>query len=142
MVEFSDCDDAEICISEFDADGQEWLELLIGAHIGKYRIKQAWQLSRDGRIAARVWSRGVSCSTDHEHHPYFRLDFDIAPSATNQVWTRNGDAGGDWVKYTKETAGRKDPRQRLDVYAADTDGLVWQRKWDGWKWSAWTKDRK
>lgn len=77
------------------------------ARIGEYHIYQMWLLSEDGEIHPVVQSRGLSCVTDHVHHPYWRLDFDVAGSGLDQAFVRNEGAsdegwGPGWHKYTNE----------------------------------------
>jgi len=122
LAKFTDCGNKKICIKSFSWDGTQWLDLRVGAHIGEYRIQQLWQLSRDGRIAARVWSRGVSCETDHVHHPYWRLDFDVDGENNNEVLVKDED---NWGVYTTETAVKKKHGRRWLVRNSASGHAVW-----------------
>lgn len=93
LVRISNCKNELVCIREFRAGRREaltagdirWLELGIYARIGAYHIFQAWYLSETGTMLPRVWSKGLSCNTDHTHHPYWRLDFDIDGPSNNRL---------------------------------------------------------
>ncbi len=122
LAKFTDCNNQKVCAKTFSWDGTQWLDIRVGAHIGAYRIQQAWQLSRDGRIAARVWSRGVSCDTDHVHHPYWRIDFDVNGHDRNELWRQDG---ASWVVYTREKEDDKKPGRRWLVRNSETGHAVW-----------------
>lgn len=73
-------------------EGVLWYEAAIYARIGAYHIIQRWRLNNDGVILATVFSKGLSCTVDHWHHPHWRFDFDL-PGPTPQsvvVHTDNG----------------------------------------------------
>jgi hypothetical protein len=104
----SDCGGNKICIQSYSQNGIKWLELGIYARIGEYHIYQAWYLNENGEIHPVVHSRGLSCNTDHVHHPYWRFDFDIDGSGLDQVFrhdeggTEDTGWGPGWHKYTNE----------------------------------------
>ena len=107
LVKISNCNDEWVCKESFDQAGVKWLELGAYARIGAYHIYQAWYLTSDGEIHPTVHSRGLSCNTDHIHHPYWRLDFDIAGNGLDQVFVRDDVApdegwGRGWRKYRNE----------------------------------------
>ena len=66
-----------------------------------------WHLSEDGELRPLLQSRGLSCNADHNHHPYWRFEFDIDGSGMDQVFVHD-DGGPDtgwgpgWTKYTNE----------------------------------------
>ncbi|MGH9753790.1 MAG: hypothetical protein ACREA2_13505 [Blastocatellia bacterium] len=73
----------------------------------KYRIYQVWYLSESGHIQPIVWSKGLHCDSDHDHHAYWRMDFDINGASSDQAFVRNDGAanegwGPGWHKYTNE----------------------------------------
>src|SRR5262245_22092858 len=92
------------------------------AHIAEYRVQQAWQLSRDGRIAAQIWSRGISCSMDHVHHVYWRLDFDVNDSEHNKLWVQDSASG---AIYTREKGAQKKPGRYWLIHNSQTGQAVW-----------------
>jgi hypothetical protein len=101
------CGDQKVCVESSTLNGMKWLELGIYARIGEYHIYQSWHLSDDGELRPVVQSRGLSCNTDHVHHPYRRFDFDINGNGMDQVFVHD-DGGPDkgwgpgWKKYTNE----------------------------------------
>lgn len=83
-----------------------WLEIGVYMRIGAYHLYQAWYLTDDADIKARVWSRGLSCNMAHTHHGYFRLDFDIETAGNNAVYFRDN---GVWTRYNQEANDYKRP---------------------------------
>lgn len=79
----------------------------IYARMGEYHIYQSWHLSDDGELRPVLHSRGISCSTNHDHHPYWRFDFNIDGNGMDQVFVHE-EGGSDrgwgpgWRKYTNE----------------------------------------
>lgn len=112
IVPISDCGDKKVCIQSYRHGDTTWLELGVYAQIGEYHIYQAWYISQDGEIHPLVHSRGLSCNTNHVHHPYWRFDFDIDGNGLDQAFRY--DAGGKdegwgpgWHKYTNEVDDTK-----------------------------------
>lgn len=107
-----DCGDQKVCVQTYQHSGVKWLELGVYARIGEYHIYQAWYLSQDGEIHPIAHSRGLSCNTNHVHHPYWRLDFDIDGNGLDQVFRYDTNApdtgwGPGWHKYTNEVNDTK-----------------------------------
>ncbi len=107
MHEISFCDNEKVCQTSYTENGRKWLELGVLSHIGAYRLYQAWYLSDDGYIAPRLFSKGLHCDVDHDHHIYWRLDFDIKGAGGDQVFVRNNGSpnegwGAGWHKYDQE----------------------------------------
>lgn len=132
IVPIDRCGGKKVCIRAHKMEGLGWLELGVYARIGEYHIYQAWFLSEDGEIHPVVQSRGLSCVTDHVHHPYWRLDFDVAGSGLDQVFERNEGApdqgwGPGWRKYTNEINTFKQPWTNRVWYVRDhpTGHGVW-----------------
>lgn len=46
---------------------------------------QAWTLDNEGRVRARISSKGLSCNLDHWHHPYWRFDFALGEPSVHRV---------------------------------------------------------
>jgi Copper amine oxidase, enzyme domain len=107
LLDISNCGGNKVCQKSYSANGKNWLELGVLAGIGSYRIYQVWYLSHDGGIRAAMWSRGLQCNVDHDHHPYWRMDFDINGFAADQVFVFDANRGDEgwgtgWHKYTNE----------------------------------------
>ena len=119
----SNCGDEKLCRTEHTIQGIQWLELGIYARIGQYRLYHAWYLSEDGRLYPSVQSWNLSCNTDHDHHAYWRLDFDIAGPEEDQVfvWDRTSSEdrgwGPGWNKYLTEADEEKP--------AANSQDRIW-----------------
>jgi hypothetical protein len=114
LVDISFCGGARVCQQTYSSGGREWLELGILAEIGEYRIYQVYYLSTDGWINAALWSKGLQCEINHTHHPYWRMDFDVAGAANDQVFVYADNRGNEgwgpgWHKYTQEQQDIKNP---------------------------------
>jgi hypothetical protein len=96
----------------FVLNGTQWMELGIYGRIGAYHIYQAWYLSEDGWVAPRIWSKGLTITMDHWHHPYWRLDFDIDGAEPNSVFVRKF---GNWSQYQSEVNDVKDGNPAADT---------------------------
>ena len=121
---FSNCGNGKVCQKTYTSGGHNWLELGVLAGIGKYRIYQAWYLSEDGWIEPRMWSKGLHCNIDHKHHPYWRLDFDVAGAAWDQIFVydqnrRDEGWGAGWHKYTNELNDLKNPETKRVWFVRD-----------------------
>jgi hypothetical protein len=111
-IPMADCGNKKVCVQSYTQGGVKWLELGVYARIGEYHIYQAWYLSEDGEIHPVVHSRGLSCNTNHVHHPYWRFDFDIDGNGLDQVFRYDANApdtgwGPGWHKYTNEVNDTK-----------------------------------
>ncbi len=82
----SACDNKTLCERTFTQNGQEKLELGLNIQIGEYQIYQSYYFSPDGTMDARVFSRGLQCRIDHNHHPHWIFDFDIGEAANDQIF--------------------------------------------------------
>ena len=105
--------------------GVKWLEVGVYARIGEYHLYHAWYLNEEGEIRPVLQSRGLSCKTDHQHHPYWRLDFGIAGDDRDQVFeytdgTTNEGWGPGWHKYTNEVNAVKDPPKHRRWFVRDS----------------------
>jgi hypothetical protein len=123
FLKITSCNDKKVCLTSFDDDGTKWADIRCGCHIGAYRLFQAWQFSRDGRIRPRLASRGVHSPSVHVHHVYWRLDFDIDGPGDNEVWVH--DDNDEWHRYTVETAVRKRSGRTWLVRNRSTHRGVW-----------------
>lgn len=107
LLNISNCGNAKVCQTSSTFSGHNWLELGVLAKIGKYRIYQVWYFSDDGQIDVRVWSKGLHCNADHDHHSYWRMDFDVNGFSGDQVFVYDNNRpnegwGAGWHKYANE----------------------------------------
>ncbi len=82
--------------------------------IGNYRIVDRWTFYEDGQIYPRIWSGGLQCPTDHTHHAYWRMDFDIGGLADEMVFEYNSTTGNNgwgrgWTAFQQEQSRVKRP---------------------------------
>lgn len=107
LLKISNCGNKKVCQRSFSSSGKNWLELGVLAKIGQYQIYQAWYFSHDGQIDVRMWGRGLQCNVDHDHHAYWRMDFDIDGAGGDQVFVFDSNRpnegwGPGWHKFTNE----------------------------------------
>jgi hypothetical protein len=124
LVNISNCGGAKVCQETYSSGGQDWLEFGILAEIGEYRLYQVYYLSKDGKIHAALWSKGLQCEVNHTHHPYWRLDFDIKDAANDQVFVHSDNGGNEgwgpgWHKYTHEQQDTKNPAVNTHWFVRD-----------------------
>ncbi|MFL6247383.1 MAG: hypothetical protein ACJ74H_15235 [Thermoanaerobaculia bacterium] len=125
LLKISNCGDAKVCqkSSTWD-DGKQWLEIGILGALGKYRLYYAYYLREDGVIMPHLWSKGLHCDADHDHHVYWRADFDINGASGDQIfeWNNNGPDvgwGAGWKKYTNELNTVKNGGTNRQWFARD-----------------------
>ena len=104
---------SKVCVQSYTVGGVKWLEVGVYARIGQYHLYHAWYLSEEGEIRPVLQSRGLSCNTNHRHHPHWRFDFGIAGEEGDQVFeytdgVLDGGWGPGWHKYTNEIDALKD----------------------------------
>lgn len=87
----SACDNKTLCERTFTQNGQEKLELGLNIQIGEYQIYQSYYFAPDGTMDSRVFSRGLQCRIDHNHHPHWLFDFDIGDAANDQIFKNDND---------------------------------------------------
>ncbi len=108
LLNISNCGNKKICQRGYtDSSGRNWCELGLLAGIGAYRLYQVYYFSDDGYLQLRLWSRGLQCNADHDHHIYWRIDFDIGDALKDQVFVYDNNRpnigwGAGWLKYTTE----------------------------------------
>jgi len=88
-----------ITAREITYGGERWIEIGMEDTIGAYVMYQVWYLSENGVIDAHIFSKGLQCTTYHEHLPFWRLDFDIDGFENDQILRRQ--AGGLAVEPTE-----------------------------------------
>jgi len=106
------CGNNTVCQRSFASGGRQWLELGILAKLGAYRMYQVYYFSNDGYIAPHIFSKGLQCNLNHDHHPYWRYDFDINGFSSDQVFVYDNNRpnqgwGPGWLKYTSELNDNK-----------------------------------
>ena len=114
LVPIANCGDQKVCMESATQHNVKWLEVGAYARIGEYHLYQAWHLSDDGELRPVLHSRGLSCNTNHDHHPYWRFDFDIDGNGMDQVFVHEEGGpdrgwGAGWRKYTNERNDVKIP---------------------------------
>lgn len=139
LVSAPACGGSKVCASSYTAGGVKWLEVGVYARIGEYHLYHAWYMSELGEIRPVLQSRGLSCNTTHQHHPYWRLDFGIAGEEGDQAFVYTDGApdegwGPGWHKYTNEVNAVKDPPKHRRWFVRDSmNGHgVWVLPGDGY----------
>ena len=93
--------------------GKQWLAVSTyhqnSRNLGDYHINQEWLFMPEGAIVPRMWSAGERTPSDHTHHVYWRLDFDIDTPADHRVYHRG-------KELLTEQAGTKDASVSLDYW--------------------------
>jgi Copper amine oxidase, enzyme domain len=108
FVTDNNCDDGQkICKRQFSFGGHQWLEISGRVFIGSYDIIQIWYFSDDGHMQPRLFSRGLQCRVNHQHHAYWMLDFDIDGSSGDEAFLHspsigNSGYGNGWFRYSNE----------------------------------------
>jgi hypothetical protein len=136
LKDINKCEDNKVCRKSYTLGADHWVEIGVFAKIGEYRIYQAWYLNDKGYLGGKVWSHGLSCYTDHIHHPYWRIHFgdaktqvfsypdsslysketEDAKSATKQYWVLQGNSSKRKIVVIPGTQdGKPDAFAGLDV---------------------------
>jgi Cu2+-containing amine oxidase len=63
--------------------------------IGRYHLVDRWLFRTDGLILPQMLSAGLQHPSTHQHHVYWRLDFDIE-GAANNLTLAHMNVGGNW----------------------------------------------
>lgn len=124
LVGISWCGNNKVCQQTYSAGGRDWLEFGVLAEIGEYRIYQVYYLTNDGWINAALHSKGLQCEVTHQHHPYWRMDFDINDAANDQIFVFANNRGNEgwgngWHKYTQEQQDIKNPPVNQSWFVRD-----------------------
>jgi hypothetical protein len=127
LVKISNCGNNKVCQKSYSSGGRNWLEVGVYARIGSYHIYQVWYLSHDGWIQARMHSKGLQCQVTHQHHPYWRMDFDINGAGGDQIFEHNNNApntgwGPGWSKFTTEFNTTKNTATDRRWFTRDSPG--------------------
>ena len=103
------CPGQKVCIYEYTgSSGLRTLAVEGYYQIGAYRLRQRWLLREDGRITPRLYSAGLQHPFHHNHHVYWRLDFDIDGWPNDSVWEWDPVAQ-DWSQLLVEGSRTKGP---------------------------------
>lgn len=139
LVPAPGCGGSKVCTRSFTAGGIKWLEVGVYARLGEYHLYHVWYLSEFGEIRPVLQSRGLSCNTNHRHHPYWRLDFSIAGEEDDQAFVYTDGVpdegwGPGWHKYTNEVNAVKDPPRHRRWFVRDSQNGhgVWVLPGDGY----------
>jgi hypothetical protein len=75
-----------------DSPSANTLNVWIDATIASYRLRQYFIFQKsvifgvtNYIITARLYSSGLQCVTNHRHHPYWRIDADVAGAGGDQI---------------------------------------------------------
>ena len=114
LLSISNCNNAVVCQRSFSSAGRRWLELGILVQLGQYCMYRVWYLSEDGYLQPHFFSKELQCQVDHDHHPYWRLDLDIAGAGSDQLFVYDNSRpnqgwGPGWLDYNSEFNDRKNP---------------------------------
>lgn len=133
------CGNSKVCVQTYNSGGVKWLEVGVYARIGEYHLYHAWYLNELGEIRPVLQSRGLSCNTTHQHHPYWRFDFGISGEDRDQVFEytdglANEGWGPGWHKYTTEVNAVKDQPKHRQWFVRDsqTGHGLWVLPGDGY----------
>ena len=123
-AEVDQCGTNPVCQRTFTRDGKDWLELGVQARLGEYRIYQVFYFSDDGIMDAHMFSKGLQCIVDHNHHPYWRFDIDISDYQNDQIFTYDRNAtdsgwGAGWQLRGSEFQETKNSAQDRKWYVRD-----------------------
>lgn len=90
----------------------EQLVLTTQMQAGPYRYTQTWTFRLDGSIDARIaFTSLVSpCNVKpHNHHAYWRLEFDIGGNGKDRAEEAKPQGSGKWTRIPVEASRRSDP---------------------------------
>lgn len=111
------CSNKKVCLYSYISGGSRALQLQSYHTIGSYRLTQRWVFWEDGSLYARMFSAGLQCNTNHRHHVYWRLDFDIGGAGNDlaleyNTYTPNQGWGIGWHTKSAEITRLKNPASR------------------------------
>lgn len=122
----SACDNQSVCTRQFTRDGEQMLEVGSNWQIGEYQIYQTYYFSENGYFDARVYSRGLQCQIDHNHHPHWMFDFDIGDAQNDTILSDGATRSNEFNDQKSATASWtiKDTvtGSQVRVIPADDDG--------------------
>ncbi len=79
------CNNQAVCRRTFAQNGENMLEVGANWQIGEYQIYQTYYFSENGYFDSRVYSRGLQCQIQHNHHGQWMFDFDIDGESNDQI---------------------------------------------------------
>ena len=88
--------------------------------IGHYRLTNRWIFRDDGVVLPQLYSAGLQHPEGHQHHVYWRFDFDLDGGPANDlafwrhnIWLQDWGWGPGWWPITHEQRMVKEPHARL-----------------------------
>jgi len=90
------------------------LRVWVDATISSYRLIQYWIFNTAGYIDTRLYSSGLQCQINHRHHPYWRIDADVAGAGDDQIRVRRKD--GTFLYYGSEFNRNKLVSPEIDYW--------------------------
>lgn len=111
------CPTKKVCLYTYTSGGLRALGVESYHTIGAYRLTHRWVFWEDGWLMARLYSAGLQCNYDHDHHAYWRFDFDIEGAANDlaleyNTYTGQTGWGPGWHTKSHEITRRKNPSSR------------------------------
>jgi hypothetical protein len=103
------------------------LKLMSQAEAGWYRYIPVWEFWPDGTLQARMDASAVADACvqfTHDHHAYWRLDFDLAGSAGDFVDDLTAPVGSQRVSTERNFLDGSPQRRRWKVGSAGTNTTV------------------
>jgi hypothetical protein len=64
--------------------------------IGRYHLTNRWIFRSDGIILPQLYSAGLQHPSSHQHHVYWRFDFDILGASSNLALRHYASSGTNW----------------------------------------------
>lgn len=110
----SRCPGTRVCLYSYVSGGFRGLAVESYHRIGAYRLTHRWVFWDDGWLMARLYSAGLQCNYDHDHHAYWRFDFDIDNAGSDlaleyNTYTPDIGWGRGWHTKSREMARIKNP---------------------------------
>jgi hypothetical protein len=85
---------------------------------------QVYYFSDDGYLQPHFFSKGLQCQVDHDHHPYWRFDFDVKDASSDQLFVYDNNRsnrgwGTGWIIYETEFNDLRKPSTNRAWFARD-----------------------
>jgi hypothetical protein len=108
------CPATRVCLYSYVSGGLRALGVESYHRISAYRLTHRWVFWEDGWLMARLYSAGLYCNYDHDHHAYWRFDFDIDDAGRDiafeyNTYTGNIGWGRGWHPKRWEITRKKNP---------------------------------
>lgn len=130
------CNNQSVCTRTFSREGEQLLEIGSNWQIGEYQIYQAYYFSEQGYFDARIYSRGLQCLEDHDHHPNWMFDFDIDGPENDQIFS-NGIVQSVEFNEQKNSSTEWSVKDRLTGLEVSLSPSAEDGRFDSWSpWDA------